>query len=86
MTNVVRHAQAQHCSIRLRPAADATRAWLEVEVADDGRGLPAEYRAGVGLNAMRERVEELGGTWLIEPNGRRGTRVSARLPLPREEE
>jgi signal transduction histidine kinase len=86
VTNVVRHAQAQHCSIRLRQAADARRAWMEVEVADDGRGLPAEHRVGVGLNAMRERVAELGGMWLIEPNGMCGTRVSARLPLPREEE
>jgi signal transduction histidine kinase len=33
---------------------------------------------------MRERVEELGGTWRIEPNGTRGTRVCARLPLPQE--
>jgi glucose-6-phosphate-specific signal transduction histidine kinase len=57
--------------------------WLEVAVADDGRCIPGEYRAGVGLNAMRERVAELGGTWLLEPNGARGTRVIARLPVPR---
>jgi signal transduction histidine kinase len=85
LTNVVRHAHAQHCTIGLRPAAEATRAWLEVEIADDGRGLPARYQAGVGLTAMRERVEELGGSWRIEPNAVRGTRVSARLPLPHED-
>jgi signal transduction histidine kinase len=82
VTNVVRHAQAQRCTIGLHMPPDS--AWLEVEVVDDGRGLPAEYRAGVGLNAMRERVEELGGMWRIEPNGTRGTRVCARLPLPQE--
>jgi signal transduction histidine kinase len=82
VTNVVRHAQAQRCTIGLHMPPSSS--WLEVEVVDDGRGLPAEYRAGVGLNAMRERVEELGGTWRIEPNGTRGTRVCARLPLPQE--
>lgn len=86
VTNVVRHAQAERCTIRLRQAAEPARTWLEVVVADDGRGLPVEYRAGVGLNAMRERVAELGGILRIEPNGTRGTRVCARLPLPHEEE
>jgi signal transduction histidine kinase len=80
VTNVVRHAQAQRCTIGLHMPPDSS--WLEVEIADDGRGLPTQYQAGVGLTAMRERVEELGGAWRIEPNAVRGTRVSARLPLP----
>ena len=36
---------------------------------------------GVGLVSMRERAEELGGTWSIEPVESGGTRVLARLPL-----
>lgn len=76
LNNVVRHAQAQTCSIRLG-SGDT----LGVEVIDDGHGLPADYRFGIGMTSMRERATELGGTCLIEPNGARGVRVNAHLPI-----
>lgn len=76
LTNVARHADARHCWLRL---------WLEnnhlcLEVRDDGRGLPAEVRSGVGLHAMQERAAELGGVCTVE-SGPAGTVVLARLPL-----
>ncbi len=81
LTNVVRHAHARTCRIRL----DITEAQtLCLEITDDGGGLPADYHAGVGLTAMRERAVELGGECRIEPGATRGTRVWARLPLPME--
>jgi signal transduction histidine kinase len=54
---------------------------LEVEISDDGHGLPENIITGVGLNSMRERAEELGGSFTIRglPNG--GTQVLASLPL-----
>lgn len=76
LTNVVRHAQAQNCWLRLRLDGD----WLALEVRDDGRGLPADMRHGVGLQAMQERAAELGGVCTVE-SGPAGTVVSARLPL-----
>lgn len=78
VTNAARHAGARHC--RLRLTLDDT---LQVEVCDDGVGLPAARRDGVGLAAMRERAAELGGTCLIGGRPGGGTRVLARLPLPR---
>jgi two-component system, NarL family, sensor kinase len=54
---------------------------LRLEISDDGRGLPGDRRAGVGLVSMRERAEELGGTCLIENAPTGGTRVIARLPI-----
>ncbi|HEV8635098.1 MAG TPA: GAF domain-containing sensor histidine kinase [Chloroflexota bacterium] len=78
LTNVARHADAGRARVRL--AADGRA--LVVEVADDGRGLPAVRRPGVGLASMRERAEELGGACAVEPGeDGRGTRVRARLPL-----
>jgi signal transduction histidine kinase len=78
LTNVVRHAQAQCCTVRLcLPNRDR----LELEISDDGLGLPAGWRAGVGVTAMRERVSELGGTYTIADNGAKGTIVNASLPL-----
>jgi signal transduction histidine kinase len=80
LTNVVRHARAGSCLVRLSPG-DV----LELEITDDGVGLPADRRAGVGLSSMRERAAELGGTCVIEPAPSRGARVLARLPLPKRD-
>ena len=79
LTNVVRHAQAHTCSIHF-----TLDNGLCVEVCDDGRGIPAGQRAGVGLTSMRERAEELGGTCEIEAIPAGGTRIYVRLPLPKE--
>ena len=79
MTNAVRHAGAAVCSLRLVGGSDLT-----VVVEDDGRGLPAERRAGVGLASMRERAAELGGECRVEARPGGGTRVVARLPLAAE--
>ena len=78
LTNVVHHAQAQHCTIRLQIGAD-----LSVEIIDDGVGLNKNHAShhGLGLLSMRERAEELGGRCVIEPTATGGTRVLASLPL-----
>ncbi|MDQ3925397.1 MAG: histidine kinase [Actinomycetota bacterium] len=87
LTNVARHAGASTCTISL--AIDESSV-LCLEVRDDGRGIPdpqenSYVRAGVGLTSMRERASELGGNLLVEPLPEGGTRVRARLPLPKEE-
>ncbi len=79
LTNVVRHARAKECVVRLAVADDAS-----LEVTDDGIGLPDEHAAGVGLSSMRERAAELGGTCVVEKASEDGTRVLVRLPLPKE--
>jgi two-component system NarL family sensor kinase len=79
MTNVARHSRATHCrvSVELNGA-------LELEVSDDGAGIPARLRPNVGLDSMRERAGELGGTCTIERGPSGGTRVRARIPMPEE--
>ena len=79
LTNVVRHAHARTCTLRL-----ACNGALELEVRDDGRGLPDQPRAGVGLTSMRERAAELGGTCTVEAVAGGGTLVRAHLPLPED--
>ena len=73
VTNVVRHAQARNCSLRLAPLNG--RCLLEVQ--DDGRG--GSQDEGNGLRGMRERIEALGGTLKRETGG--GTRLSIQFPL-----
>ena len=76
LTNVLRHAQARHCTNWLC-LADA----LYLAVDDDGVGLPDGYRPGVGMASMCERAEELGGGCRIERRAEGGTRLIARLPV-----
>jgi signal transduction histidine kinase len=54
---------------------------LLLEVSDNGKGMPPNLRAGVGLTSMRERASELGGECMIENNPTGGALVKARLPL-----
>jgi signal transduction histidine kinase len=80
VTNVVRHARAQHLGLALRSDA----AWIELEVVDDGIGVLAkdgDGASGRGLSNMRRRVEALGGSLEIAPNAPRGTRILARMPV-----
>jgi signal transduction histidine kinase len=76
MTNVKRHAHAQDCAVRFTLGDD-----LCLEVVDDGRGIPSNVRAGVGMASMRERAEELGGTCAVAAIPAGGTSVRVRLPL-----
>jgi signal transduction histidine kinase len=78
LTNVVRHAEASECVIRL--ALDEADRTLRLEIRDDGCGLPAERRRGVGVASMRERAAELGGECVVESFSAGGTRVRASLP------
>lgn len=66
LTNVIRHAQAKHCTIRFSFDQDHSKNNLQIEIVDDGIGLPHDLRAGVGLRSMRERAEELNGKLTIE--------------------
>jgi signal transduction histidine kinase len=77
LTNVARHAHAHHATVTIT-VTDA----LRLEIRDDGRGLPADHRAGVGLTSMRERATELGGRFHISSPADGGTRVRVDLPLP----
>ena len=77
LTNVSRHAAATECTIDLR-----MHDRLELEVSDDGIGLATGWRPGIGVNSIRERAIELGGSCVIEGGEGGGTRVSASLPLP----
>ena len=78
VTNVVRHAEARTCVVRITLDEDA----LRLEISDDGVGVGRDRGGtGVGLRSMRERAEELGGVCTVEPGAGGGTRVSASLPL-----
>ena len=78
-TNVVRHARASRCRVRLTA--------VSIEVADDGVGLgPPGVADGHGLEGLRRRCQDNDADLAIEspPGGGAVLRVSARRPSPPE--
>ena len=77
LNNVSRHSGASDAWIHLKFSPGA----LELEVEDHGRGFVAEkMQGGIGLVAMRERAELIGGTLAISPRPQGGTKVLLQIP------
>ena len=83
LTNVVKHAGADRCQVRLA----SEQGKLTVEVTDNGRGLdsqPGDRTQGHGLIGMRERVGMYGGEFSavqLPGHGRPGP-AACLLPCP----
>ncbi len=87
LTNTAKHAEATQVEVNVTRSDGQ----LELLVADNGKGFPAEtdaprQRGGIGLVSMRERAELLGGTLDIETSPGQGTLLIARIPLERAED
>ena len=82
LNNVVRHAQAQHLTIRFRE----NKAKLILLIEDDGVGFPAQkdLAGHFGLIGMRERAHLMGGELTVRSAVGRGTRVEFIYQLPEE--
>jgi PAS domain S-box-containing protein len=83
LTNVHRHSGSPTARIRL--VCENRR--LLAEVQDDGSGLRAmgpaigQHTFGVGITAMRERVQQLSGVFEIDSSLGHGTTIRVSLPL-----
>jgi two-component system sensor histidine kinase UhpB len=78
LANARRHSGARNVEVKLRMEGGEILA----EVTDDGRGFDlASVRSGVGLSAMRERIEGVGGKIGINSRPGEGTKVTVRVPL-----
>jgi len=91
LTNAYKHAHATQIHVQLHYQPQC----IEVQITDDGKGLRTEEAAdlqginaeqeriysGHGLRGMRERAEELGGTFQISPGYDGGTCVQASIPI-----
>lgn len=87
LSNVNRHARASRVRVRLGRVGDR----LEVEVGDDGVGMPGPsarissssgaVAGGFGLFSIRERLRHLGGSLETVSTPGQGTRMTVRMPL-----
>jgi PAS domain S-box-containing protein len=82
LTNVHKHADVKVAVVRIDQVLHAIR----LEIQDEGHGIPGfesldqpNVRLGIGLQGMRERVQQLSGIFEVI-SGRSGTTVTATLP------
>ncbi|MFF2463309.1 sensor histidine kinase [Streptomyces mirabilis] len=87
LSNACRHARAARLGVTLSFMGDE----VTLDVRDDGRGFdPAAVpgrtgNGGFGLDGMRARAERVAGSLTLESEPGRGTAVSARVPLVRDD-
>jgi signal transduction histidine kinase len=84
LTNVTRHANAQHIEVELTATPDE----VTLQVHDDGRGIQAHEIAGLhslGLLGMRERAKRLNGSFDIQGAPGNGTMLRVSIPVKQGE-
>ena len=80
LTNILRHARARHVQIEMQRRDGG----LFVKIADQGIGLPADWRRkanAFGLVGIEERIYALGGTFSIVSHPGRGMAIIVSIPL-----
>ena len=84
LNNIVKYAEASEVRISLTPAPRS----FTLEIKDNGQGIDPEAPAdplrpitGKGLANMQNRMEEIGGTCLVESNPGIGTTIEFKVPF-----
>jgi signal transduction histidine kinase len=76
LTNAVKHARASVVRVRVEHSSGS----LRLSIRDDGVG-GADPAGGSGLIGLRDRVEAMAGTMVVESPVGAGTAVLVSLPL-----
>ncbi|WP_407271638.1 sensor histidine kinase [Radiobacillus sp. PE A8.2] len=81
LSNILRHADATEVTLEIITRNDK----LFVHIADNGKGFDVESdqqkKTSYGLKTMRERSEEIGGTFAVRSKQGEGTHIDIRIPL-----
>ena len=79
LTNAIRHAQATLVEVEIHN--NHAPGLLKLVIRDDGRGMSVAAPSGLGIRGMQERVEGLGGRYVLQSEIGRGTCVNITIPL-----
>jgi len=82
LTNVARHSKATHVEVGIAREHGESPARLVVCVADDGIGEdPGRPGSGLGLIGMRERMEAVGGSLVVNKAANAGFTLRGQVPF-----
>jgi PAS domain S-box-containing protein len=82
MNNISKHSKANLVRLTLEKVEEK----IELKIEDNGVGFDlGDYRKGLGLTSMRERIELSGGSFWIESTPGKGTRIKARWTTLKED-
>ena len=80
LSNILRHANANKVALSIKVRSDS----IDLHISDDGKGFNIEEQAqsktSYGLKTMKERSEEIGGTFRIRSKVGQGTYIDVRIP------
>ena len=77
VNNVVKHAQSDDVTIHLSQVNGV----LELQISDNGRGLPASKGGGLGMEVMKHRASMIGGELTVVSKRGHGVTVTCVLPV-----
>ncbi|MFZ1056712.1 MAG: response regulator [Opitutaceae bacterium] len=77
VNNVIKHAEATEVTIRLSQVGGV----LELQISDNGRGLPSSKGGGLGMEVMKHRAGMIGGELTVVSKRGHGVTVTCVLPV-----
>jgi len=86
LTNIGKHANPRHVTVAATPGDGQVHFVIEDNGAGFDMSVVLDSEAGLGLVAMEERLNMVGGTFEVWSNKGAGTRVSFAIPTHPEEE
>ncbi|PKR78285.1 sensor histidine kinase [Halalkalibacillus sediminis] len=80
LSNILRHANAHKVVMKMKDHQDS----IYIHISDDGEGFHSEEqlknKTSYGLKTMKERCEEIGGTFRLKSKEGEGTYIDIRIP------
>jgi signal transduction histidine kinase len=76
ISNVIRHSNATECIIKITMTN-----FIKIEITDNGKGISFNSKKGIGIASMRERTEELNGTFHVISTPELGVSIQAMFPF-----
>lgn len=80
LSNILRHSFATEVKLNINQKSDE----VSVHLADNGKGFDMrtsmDKKASYGLKTMKERSDEIGGTFIIRSNVNEGTYIDMNIP------
>jgi signal transduction histidine kinase len=81
LTNALKHSRARAVRVTLAAEGSGDARWLDIRIADNGRGSTEERVGGRGLLNMRNRAQKIGAQFKLESAPNVGTTVHLRTRL-----